>query len=252
MLFTDRAFAARMRAAAALGYRAFEFWDWRDKDLNAITETAAEQRLTIAAMSGNRRHSLIDPDERAGLLEEMSQVFGVAERLGCRHVMMLTDVLEPDGSAAPARPLSTEAKIVSVVEGLRELAARAKDAGVVLLLEPLNTVLDHRGCFLDGSDAGVQVLRHVNHPNVRLLYDIYHMSMMDEDALTQIEKHKDWIGYIHVADMPGRHQPGTGQIDYRAVAALLHRIGYAGFIGMEFSAFGTFEQAAQAPLEVFA
>jgi hydroxypyruvate isomerase len=252
MLFTDRDFAARMQAAAALGYRAFEFWDWRDKDLNAITQTATEHNLAVAAMSGNRRHSLIDPEERPGLLEEMSQVFGVAERLQCRHVMMLTDVLMADGSAAPARPLPTEAKIASVVEGLRELAAQAKDAGVVLLLEPLNTALDHRGCFLDRSDVGIQIVRRVNHTNVRLLYDIYHMSMMGEDVLSQIERHKEWIGYIHVADMPGRHEPGTGQIDYRAVATLLNRIGYTGFIGMEFSAAGRFEQAAQAPLEVFA
>jgi hydroxypyruvate isomerase len=203
-------------------------------------------------MSGNRRHSLIDPDERGGLLDEMSQVFGVAGRLQCRHVMMLTDVLTADGSAKHARPLSNEAKIASVVEGLRELADRAKDVGVMLLLEPLNTVLEHRGCFLDSSDVGIQIMRRVNHPNVRLLYDIYHMSMMGEDVLSQIEKYRDWIGYIHVADMPGRHEPGTGQIDYRAVAALLNRTGYAGFLGMEFSAFDTFERAAQAPLEVFA
>jgi len=252
MLFTDRAFDARMRAAAASGYRAFEFWDWRDKDLTAIAQTAIELNLAVAAMSGNRHHSLIDPDERAGLREEMSQVFGVAERLGCRHVMMLTDVLMADGSAAPAPPLPAEAKIASVVEGLAELAAPANDAGVVLLLEPLNTVLDHRGCFLDSSDVGVRIVRQANQPNVRLLYDVYHMSMMGEEVLTQIEKHKEWIGYVHVADMPGRHEPGTGQIDYRAVAALLKRTGYTGFIGMEFSALGASEEAASAPLEVFA
>lgn len=252
MLYTDRSFTERMQAAAALGYRAFEFWDWRDKELNAITQTATEHGLIVAAMSGNRRHSLLDPNERAGLLEEMMQVFGVAQRLHCHHVMMLTDVLEADGSAAPTRRLTTEAKIASVVEGLRELADWAQDAGIVLLLEPLNTVLDHRGCFLDSSELGVQIVQHVNHPNVQLLYDIYHMSMMGEDVLTQLEKHKAHIGYVHVADMPGRHQPGTGQIDYRAVATLLKRTSYAGFIGMEFSAFGSDEKAAQAPLEVFA
>ncbi len=251
MLYTDRPFAERMQAAAALGYRAFEFWDWRNKDLKELTQTANTHSLEVAAMSGNRRYTLLDPEDRAGLLEEMMQVFGVAQRLHCHHVMMLTDVLLSDGSAAPLRPLATEAKIDSIVTGLSELAGWAQQANITLLLEPLNTALDHRGCFLDSSDLGVQIVQRVNHPNVQLLYDIYHMSMMGEDVLTQLEKYRTHIGYIHVADMPGRHQPGTGQIDYRAVAALLRRIGYSGFIGMEFSALGADEAAAQAPLEFF-
>jgi hydroxypyruvate isomerase len=123
--------------------------------------------------------------------------------------------------------------------------------GVTLLLEPLNTALDHRGCFLDNSDLGVQIVQQVNSPQMRLLFDIYHMSMMGEDALAEIEKKKPWISYLHVADRPGRHQPGTGEIDYRAIAIMLKRIGYSGYIGMEFSALGSDEQAAKAPLEVF-
>jgi hydroxypyruvate isomerase len=256
MLYPDLSFTERMKTAAALGYRAFEFWDWRDKDLQAVNRTALENSLAVAAMSGNRRYTLLDPDDRAGLLEEMMQVFAVAQRLHCHNVMMLTDVLNRDGSAAPTRPLSKEAKIASIVAGLSELAGWARDANITLLLEPLNTVLDHRGCFLDSSELGINIVKQVNHPNVQLLYDIYHLSMMGEDVLTQIEKHRAHIGYIHVADMPGRHQPGTGTIDYAAVNALLRRIGYSGFVGMEFSAAGegkaANEAAAQAPLEVFA
>ncbi len=251
MLFTDRPFSERMKIASDLGYRAVEFWDWRDKDLNAIAQTATERNLTIAAMSGNRRHSLIDPDDRAGLTEEMIRVFGVAQRLRCRNVMMLSDVLEADGSAAPTPPIPAEEKVASLVEGLRELAGLAKSHSVTLLLEPLNTALDHRGCFLDNSDLGVRIVQQVNNPQAQLLYDIYHMSMMGEDALAEIEKKKPWIGYLHVADRPGRHQPGTGEIDYRGIAESLRRIGYSGYVGMEFSALGSDEQAAQAPLEVF-
>lgn len=251
MLFTAQPFTERMKTAARLGYRAVEFWDWRDKDLPAIEDMALRRRLSIAAISGNRRHSLIDPAERAGLLEEMMQVFGVARRLHCPNVMLLSDVLESDGSAAPTPPLSAEEKINSMVDGLRELAGWAADAGVTLLLEPLNTRLDHRGCFLDNSALGFQIVQQVNHPRVRLLYDIYHMSMMDEDALAVIEANLPWIGYLHVADMPGRHEPGTGTLDYPAIATMLKRVGYDGFIGMEFSAQGMDEAAARAPQLVF-
>ncbi len=251
MLFTTQPFVERLKTAARLGYRAVEFWDWRDKDLPAIEDMALRRRLTIAAISGNRRHALIDPADRAGLVEEMIQVFGVARRLRCPNVMLLSDVLEADGSAAPTPPLSIEEKTNSIVDGLRELASWAADAGVTLLLEPLNTRLDHRGCFLDSSALGCKIIQQVNHPNVRLLYDIYHMSMMGEDALAEIETNLPWIGYLHVADMPGRHEPGSGTIDYRALAAMLNRTGYTGFIGMEFSAQADDEAAARAPQLIF-
>jgi hydroxypyruvate isomerase len=251
MLFTDQPFTERMKTAARLGYQAVEFWNWRDKDLPAIEDMAVRRRLNIAAISGNRRHSLTDPAERAGLLEEMMQVFGVARRLRCPNIMLLSDVLEADGSATPTPPLSAEEKINSIVNGLRELASWAADTGITLLLEPLNTKLDHRGCFLDNSALGFQILQQVNQPNVRLLYDVYHMSMMGEDAPAKIEANLPWIGYLHVADLPGRHEPDTGTIDYSTIAAMLKRVGYHGFIGMEFSAQSDPEQAARAPQLVF-
>jgi hydroxypyruvate isomerase len=250
-VFADRPFTERMRAASALGYSAIEFWDWRTKDLTAIMETAAQFNLTIAAMSGNRRHTLIDPDARAGLMAELEQVFEVAQQLNCLHVMMLSDVLAADGSAAMPVSLSNEEKFRSAVEGLCALADRAEDAGVVLLLEPLNTVLDHRGCFLDRSRIGFEIIRQVGRPQVKLLYDIYHMSMMGEDTLAEIESNLNLIGYLHVADVPGRHQPGTGKIDYGAIADGLRRARFQGFIGMEFFPHGPDEIAARAAKEIF-
>ena len=154
-VFTDRPFVERMREAFALGYSAIEFWDWRTKDLAVITETAAQLNLTIAAMSGNRQHALIDPDARPGLMAEMEQAFAAAQQLRCRHLMMLSDVLTADGSAATPPPLSKQEKFESVVQGLQALVHQASDAGVVLLLEPLNSVLDHRGTFLDRFPDGI-------------------------------------------------------------------------------------------------
>lgn len=251
MLFTDRPFADRIAVASRLGYNAIEFWDWRDKDLTAIEVSAARNGVAIAAMSGNRRHSLIDPDAGQGLIDEMKEVFQAASRLNCRHIMMLSDVLSRDGSAAPAPDLPAEKKTHAIVENLQRLAAQPMASGFTLLLEPLNTALDHHGCFLNSSAAGVEIVKRLNTPRVKLLYDIYHMSMMKEDVLVEIKKQLDWIGYFHVADMPGRHQPGTGQINYPAINELLRGAGYEGFIGMEFSAMGPDERAAATPLQVF-
>jgi hydroxypyruvate isomerase len=251
MLFNDRPFVERLAIASRLGYRAIEFWDWRDKDLQPLADEAARLGLTVAAISGNRHHALIDPNAPAKLIEEMDQVFRVAGQLNCSNIMMLSDVLSDDGSAAPTLPLSVEEKIESMVKNLRALAGRAEAASVTLLLEPLNTALDHRGCFLNTSALGVEIVRRVNSPHIKLLYDIYHMSMMGEDVLTEIDKNLEWVGYFHVADLPGRHQPGTGKIDYLGVNTLLRRAKYEGFVGMEFSALGPDEQAAKAPLKIF-
>ena len=251
MLFTDRPFIERLTIASQLGYHAIEFWDWRDKDLPAIADAAARLGLTVAAMSGNRRHALVDTHAGVELIEEMDEVFTAAAQLNCSRIMMLSDVLTDDGSAVPTPQRPAEEKIKSMVENLHALAGRAEAEKVTLLLEPLNTALDHRGCFLDDSALGVEIVKSVNSPQVKLLYDIYHMSMMGEDVLSEIDKNLEWIGYFHVADQPGRYQPGTGKIDYQAVNTLLRRTRYEGFIGMEFSALGPDEQAAKAPLEIF-
>jgi hydroxypyruvate isomerase len=251
MHFTDRPFVERIKAASDCGYRAFEFWDWRDKPIEGVAQASRACELSVAAMSGNRRHALIDPAARAGLVEEMREVLDVAARLSCHNLMMLSDVLTLDGSAATVSTMTSSQKIESMVQGLRALSKAAEAVGATLLLEPLSTRLDHRGCFLDSSDLAVQIVREVESPQVRILYDIYHMHMMGEDIPYEIERHFAWIGYIHVADNPGRHQPGTGAIDWPAVARLLHDLRYPGFLGMEFTPLGLPFEAAKAPLELF-
>jgi hydroxypyruvate isomerase len=165
---------------------------------------------------------------------------------------MLSDALAPDGSAMATPPMTTEEKIRSMVEGLRVLSRPAEPAGVTLLLEPLNSLIDHPGCFLDSVALAVEVVGRLNSPRVKVLYDIYHMHVMGKNVLREIENNQEWIGYFHVADSPGRHQPGTGEIDYAAVGELLGRLKYRGFVGMEFAPLGPSAEAVKAPIETFA
>ena len=98
---------------------------------------------------------------------------------------------------------------------------------------------------------GFEIIRHVGSPQVKLLYDIYHMSMMGEDVVAEMRSNLEWIGYLHVADLPERHQPGTGKIDYRGIADWLKGVRFDGFIGMEFFPQGPDNLAVRAAQKAF-
>ncbi len=233
--FQDQPFLRRMELAKAVGYRAVSFWSWKDKDLPAIHLASRKLGLRIACFSGNRRFTLIHPGHRTQLIQEVTQALKVARQLQCPSLCLLSDRLLKDGRAAPIpAKLSRKQKRESLVEGLRQLSKVASAFRSTLLLEPLNTRVDHPGCFLNSFAMALEAVQQVGQPNLKILYDIYHMSVMGEDVVAHLRKHLRWIGGVDVADAPGRHEPGTGRIDYAAVFRTLRRLKYRGVIGMEF------------------
>jgi hydroxypyruvate isomerase len=249
MIFRDVPFSERIALAAQCGYTAFEFWDWRNKDLEAVREAARANGMRVMAFSGNRLHTLANPADRAGLIEELKTTLDVAASLEAVNLMLLTDCLVPGGRVVPLpEGLSEQDKYESTAEGLAAASKLAAGAGVTCCLEPLNTKLDHPGYWLNDSARAIGLVRA---SSVRLLYDVYHMAMMGEDILQVIRENMEEIGHIHVADMPGRHQPGTGTIDYTGLAALLRDKGYDRGVGMEFSPEGEDHPAAEIAQRIF-
>ena len=144
--------------------------------------------------------------------------------------------------------LSQKEKYESVLEGLKMLAPLAGEAGVTLVLEPLNIYVDHPGYFLHSSEMGFKLIREINHPNIKLLFDIYHMQVMEGNLIEKLTHNLDLIGHIHVADVPGRHQPGTGEINYKNVLNAVKKAGYQGYVGFEFEPTVPSEKAAKEAL----
>jgi hydroxypyruvate isomerase len=122
-----------------------------------------------------------------------------------------------------------------VVRGLKGLAPLAEEAGVTLLLEPLNTLVDHPRYFLDSGREGFAIIGEVDSPHVRLLYDVYHMQIMEGNVTETLRRHLPLVGHIHMADVPGRHEPGTGELHFANILHALADAGYAGTVGFEFS-----------------
>ncbi|MBN1543675.1 TIM barrel protein [candidate division KSB1 bacterium] len=254
MMFTDRPFVDRLDYAARAGVEFIEFWDWRDKDLDLLSRRLGELDMHVVNFSGNRSWSLLDPLEEEGLLFEVLETVDVAKRLKTPHLMLLAQPLASDGSAIDrTRFGNDEVKFGQIVFCGQKLARLADRCDIDFVIEPLNTRIDHPGYFLDSSALAFQLVREIDHPRVKILYDVYHMAAMDQPVFSDLANYLPLIGYIHIADFPGRGYPGTGRFDFSRFMDVLKEQSYAGTVGFEFSCTPPdSEKALQKSLELFA
>ena len=238
MVFTEYPFSERPRKAAEAGLRAIEIWGWRDRDLKAVKEARARYGLEISAMSGHEFGGVYDDEGGKAVLDDLVMAMEIAKDLDCRHLMVMAD----DESGRVNR-LSPETRHKHAVKYLRQASRLAEETGMTLVLEPVNNIVDHPNNCLNSSRDGFALVKEVGSPALKLLYDIYHMQVMEGNLIETITKNIDLIGYIHAADVPGRHEPGTGEIDYPNVLHALGVAGYRGTVGLEFIPSESSEQA---------
>ena len=209
------------------GFKFIEFWDWRDKDFNLIMNSG----LKVSNFSGNRISSLT-LDDKEKVIQEVNASIDAAKRLKCGHMMLLSDILEGDGSVK-INSISSEKKLLHLYDNLRILVEVAKKREMMLVIEPLNTFKDHKNYFLDNFQITLELVKAVNSENLKVLYDMYHMQIMEGNVLETLQKYHQFIGYIHAANVPYRCEPWTGELDFRFIFKQLSEI-YSGFVGFEF------------------
>lgn len=236
----------KIRRIAEMGFKAVEFWGWRDKNLVALAETASAHGVSIRNFSGQRAGDLIDAATHPALLRDIDESIPVARKLGVSTLMVLTNELGEGGRVVRACPHISEAeKRENVIKGLNAIMGRAPH-DMSIVLEPLNTSFDHAGYFLSSMEAAVAIVEEVGDPRLKVLCDFYHLAMMGEDPVEIARRYTPAIGHVHIADYPGRHEPGTGRGAWLEVLAELERQGYRGDIGFEFSPRGDSETALRA------
>ena len=251
MIYTEYPFLERIKIAAEQGFDAVEFWNWDNKDVTAIKETSKEAGIEIGTFQSNRGGTLINPSNRGDFISGIQESLAMANRMNTKKMFILTDELGDDRSVKFQFPdLSEEEKYKSVLDGLREIAPLAEAAGVTLVLEPLNNLVDHAGYWLKNSDVGFSLIQKVNSSNIRLLFDIYHQQVTEGNIIDRLTKNLDFIGHVHVADVPGRHQPGTGELNYANILDQLRAAGYEGTVGLEFDPTVPSKEAALASLKL--
>lgn len=223
-IFTDKPFEQRLEYVADLGFPAFEFWTRQGKDMNITLALKTALRLDVSAIVGSTA-SLVDPAQRERFLSDITKTAALAVDLACANLIV---------SSGPALPgVPREVQRETMIANLREAAETAADADVTLVLEPLNPI-DHPGVFLSSSDEGFAIVRAVQSPYVKLCFDVYHQQISEGNLTRRIIDNLDLIGHIQVADVPGRHEPGTGEINYEHIFGVLREHGYQGFVGLEY------------------
>ena len=228
MVFSELPLIERVERIHAAGF-GVEIWDWSTKDIDALRATGAR----FTSMTGYLRGTLTDADGADELLATAAQAIPVARRLGITTLNLHGTGLGEGG--LPVRPVEvvTGTMWLAAAATLRRVAALGEREGVTFVLENLNTAVDHPGTpFARAADC-LALIEAVDSPHLKLMLDLYHAQIGEGNLIELIRRCGDTIGEIQVADVPGRCEPGTGEINYPAIACTLAQLGYSGVVGLE-------------------
>ena len=233
-MYCELPFLERFRAAKEDGFDFVEFWSWTDKDLDAVKSAAEKAGIGISGFNGDGALSLIDPEQKPAYLDFLRQSVAAAKKLGARSLTIHSNGLGEGGAVIDSYPhLSDTVKLCGMYDTLLACAAMAEDSGIQMNLEPLNVTTDHVGNFLQTTRMAAEMTRLIGSPMLKVLYDVYHMQLNEGSLCDNIRAYADRFGHVHVADAPGRHEPGTGEINFHGVLSCLEACGYTGLIGFE-------------------
>lgn len=224
-LFGDRDLKQTMETVKQLGIDTFEFWSWWDRDTDYMLEVSKEAGMKVSGFC-TRFISLTDAARRDEYIQGLKESIAVAKRMGAGF--LITQV----GDELPGVPRQKQHD--SIVAGLKECAPLLEEADLMLVFEPLNTLVDHKGYYLYSSSEAFEICDEIGSSHVKVLYDIYHQQIMEGNLIANISRNIDKIGHFHAAGNPGRHELECGEINYPGIIQAIDETGYKGYLGLEY------------------
>ena len=236
-------FERRLATASDAGYHAVElvdeYKDWSQSEFAAARQKFRQFNLVVDACSGIRS-SLCDPAQLESLLAEVLAKLPVLAQLECSRLILLT------GNRVPG--LSDQQLHGNTVNALKRVADVTAAQNIEILLENIDPI-ENPEYFLTSVAEGFQIVREVGHVRVKFLYDFFHEQLAEGNLIAKLEKNLDLIGLVHIADVPGRHEPGTGEINYANIFRKLGQLNYSRYLAMEFIPTGDTVAALRAARE---
>jgi len=232
-VFRKLPFEQRLEKIAEAGYKKVElvgeYKDWSADDFKRANAKRKELGITFDTTAG-LKHAVGNPKEREALLSDLRDVLPIMEKIECPAVIIMS------GNVVPGMPRDVQHD--SCIEGLKAASAlvegkKINGEPVRLLLENIDPEENPR-YYLTSVAEGFEVMRQVNHPQVRMLYDFYHEQIAEGNLIEKLETNIDYVGLVHIADVPGRHAPGTGEINYKNIFRKLAELKYNRIAAMEF------------------
>ncbi|MCA9100963.1 MAG: TIM barrel protein [Planctomycetales bacterium] len=226
MWWSGLPFLDRLRQAAALGFPAVEFWPWESKDVPAIADLTGELGLDVAQFTAwGFEPGMNVPANHDRFVETIERSCEAAKTLRCKKMTVV------GGNDQPG--MTQDEMHENIIVALKRAAPIAEAHDVMLILEPMNIRVDHKGHCLYGSPAPVRICREVDSPKVKINWDLYHMQITEGDLCRRLAEGFDQVGYLQLADNPGRNEPGTGEVHYNRVLRAAQELGYDGYVGLE-------------------
>lgn len=231
LFFKELPLEKRVAEIAKTGCRYIETWKGKDAgELKKLHDAGRECEVALISIVMNfANEEKVAPIRAENLGRFMDQIDRYADNAlaaGCRQGIVTA------GQAVAGRTPADQRR--ALVAALRAAGERVASRGFKLNLEPLNTAVDHAGYFLDDPREGLAIVREVGLPNVRMLYDVYHMTIMTGNQTVFLEQNIEWIGHFHAAGVPGRHEPFEGETNYPFLLRRINAAGYDGFMGLEY------------------
>ena len=256
-LFTDLPYPERIRRVAELGFKGVEFWhpegtwdgrridEGRPKDAAVFERACREAGVSVNgfvlnAWDGSYGGSPTRAEDHGRFIEQVHMTVEFAGRIGCPQAIIMTGLVQP-GLGRPRMRGNIE-------KAFGEALAIAEKARFTLLVEPLNTVVDHAGFYLDSIAEAAELVRLYRSPRMKLLYDVYHMQIMGGNVIDAIARNIDILGHIHVAGVPGRAEPDRCELDFGFIMRKADELGYRGWCGLEYFPRLPFEESLKRQL----
>ena len=241
-IFGDLDYQERIKKIYELGFKNYEFW-FTDKRFNGSSLSNKDKDLERFALinetygmtctdfvfnhpDGGILASLINKEDQTRLLNNINPFIKMAEKIKCKGLIVT--------SGNRVKGLSDREAELNMIENLKKLAPACEKVGITLFLELFNTRVDHPDYFLDDPQMCIDVIKAVGSPNVKMLFDIYHVQIMNGNITDFIRKNIQYIGHFHMAGVPGRHEPDICELNYRYIIEEINKLPYNGNIGLEY------------------